>query len=416
MRAIRAGLGLLFIFGVLAFGSVEVWAQSSIEIAAAVLLAAWALMLCFDSELKIHSNPLFLPILVFLGIGFAQLLFHATAYPFLTRLELLRLSAYSIVFFLTAQSFRSREDLEQMVWGLVTFCFAVALFGITQHFTSENRIYWFRELANGGDLFGPYVNRNDFAGFVELTLPTGLSLIVFRGVRRELLPLVGVLTIVPISAMILAGSRGGIICLVFQIAILGILARARKGNEGHRFAPIAIVIVGALALIAWVGVGGAIERFSHLPSKDVSIARRFSMSRGAFHIFEKYPIVGSGLGTLISVYPRYETAYDGAVVDHVHNDYAEALAEAGLLGAICIGIFLWLVFRESRQNFEANQGNFSLSLHAGAIVAVSGLLLHSFVDFNLHIPGNALLFVLQAYLLTAPRLPAKPVEPRRLSR
>ena len=413
MNGIRAGLWLIFVFGVLAFGSVEVWAQSSIEIGAAILLVAWALILYFDREIKVYANPLFGPMLGFLAIGVAQLAFRATAYPFLTRLELLRLSAYFIIFFLTVQSFRRRDDLETTAWVLVIFCFGVSLLGIMQHFTSEGKIYWFRELGSGGDLFGPYVNRNDFAGFVELTLPTGLSLMVFRGVRRELFPLVAVLTIVPISAMILAGSRGGIICLIFQVAILAILARKRRGDEGPRVAPLAIVVVGALALIAWVGVGRAIERFSSLPSKDVSISRRFSMSRGAFGIFKDHPVIGSGLGTLVAVYPRYETIYDGLVVDHVHNDYAETLAETGLLGAVCALSFLWLLFREARKNFDAGQGHFSRSLHAGAIVAVSGMLLHSFVDFNLHIPGNALLFLLQAYLVTSSPLPAKNLAPRR---
>ncbi len=413
MNGIRAGLWLVFVFGVLAFGSVEVWAQSSIEIGAAILLVAWALILYFDGELKVYANPLFGPMLGFLAIGVAQLAFRATAYPFLTRLELLRLSAYFIIFFLTVQSFRRRDDLETTAWVLVIFCFGVSLLGIMQHFTSQGEIYWFRDLASGGDLFGPYVNRNDFAGFVELTLPAGLSLMVFRGVRRELFPLVAVLTIVPISAMILAGSRGGIICLIFQVAILAILARKRRGDEGPRVAPLAIVVVGALALIAWVGVGRAIERFSSLPSKDVSISRRFSMSRGALRIFKDHPVIGSGLGTLVAVYPRYETIYDGLVVDHVHNDYAETLAETGLLGAVCALSFLWLLFREARKNFDAGQGHFSRSLHAGAIVAVSGMLLHSFVDFNLHIPGNALLFLLQAYLVTSSPLPAKNLAPRR---
>ena len=137
------------------------------------------------------------------------------------------------------------------------------------------------------------------------------------------------------------------------------------------------------------------------------------MSRGALRIFKDHPVIGSGLGTLVAVYPRYETIYDGLVVDHVHNDYAETLAETGLLGAVCALSFLWLLFREARKNFDAGQGHFSRSLHAGAIVAVSGMLLHSFVDFNLHIPGNALLFLLQAYLATSSPLPAKNLAPRR---
>jgi hypothetical protein len=57
----------------------------------------------------------------------------------------------------------------------------------------------------------------------------------------------------------------------------------------------------------------------------------------------------------------------------------------------------------------AEQGHFSSALHAGTIAAVCGILLHSFVDFNLHIPSNALLFLLQAYLATSPPfLPAVP--------
>jgi O-antigen ligase len=168
-----------------------------------------------------------------------------------------------------------------------------------------------------------------------------------------------------------------------------------------------MVVLAALALIAWVGIGKAIERFSTLPSKDVSISRRFSMSRGALHMFRDHPVGGTGLGTMVAAYPLYETHYDGLVVDHVHNDYVEALAETGLLGAVCGLSFLWLLFQEARKNFEADQNHFSRALHAGAIVAVCGLLLHSFVDFNLHIPGNALLFLLQAYMATSAPLASK---------
>jgi len=94
-------------------------------------------------------------------------------------------------------------------------------------------------------------------------------------------------------------------------------------------------------------------------------------------------------------------------VDHAHNDYIEGLAEAGLLGGLCGALFLWTLYREGRTNFVAEQGHFSRGLHAGAIMAVSGMLVHSFVDFNLQIPANALLFLLQAYLLTSPPLPSE---------
>ena len=412
MRGIRFGLCGMFAFSVLAFGSVEVWSESLLEIAAAVLLVWWAILVLTNSEVKIHWSPLNWPLLGLIAIGLLQLGVRATPYPFLTRLELLRLGAYLIVFFLATQAFRQRPELVGVTWFLVLLCFSVSLLGIIQHFTSEGSIYWFRKLAGVAEPFGPYVNRNDFAGFVELTLPAGLALLVFRGLRRDVFPLAGLLTIIPIGALILSGSRSGIICFVFEIAVLGLLARTSKGSGGSRFAALAIVALAALALVAWLGAGRAIERFSKLKSGDVTLHRRGTMFVGAAHIFADHPVTGAGLGTLVAVYPRYETLYDGKLVDHVHNDYMEVLAETGLLGGLCGFAFLWILFRKAKGCYAAEQGHFSRALHGGAVTAICGLLLYSFVDFNLHIPANVLLFLLQAHLATSTPLPSEAKLPR----
>jgi O-antigen ligase len=407
MKIIRGGLCLIFAFTVLSHGAVEAWSESILEIGAALLLVNWAVLIYRDATLKIHWSALNSPLPCLVGIGIAQLIFHLTANPYLTRAELLKLVTYFIVFFLIAQAFRERADLLRLAWFLIFLGFIVSLLGIIQHFTAEGKIYWFRELTLGGDPFGPYVNRNHFAGFVELVLPVGLALLVFRGLHRDAFSMVGLLTIVPLGALILSGSRGGIVSLAFELGMLVLLARSRKRPEGPRIAALAIVGLAAIALIAWMGAGKAIERFSTVRAGDVSLSRRASMFRGALHVFMDHPITGAGLGTLVAVYPRYETGYDGRVVDHAHNDYIEALADAGILGGLCCAMFLWILLREARKNFEAEQGHFSRALHAGAITAVGGLLLHSFVDFNLHIPSNALLFLLQCYLATSPALPSE---------
>jgi O-antigen ligase len=290
------------------------------------------------------------------------------------------------------------------------------LLGIIQHFTSEGTIYWVRHLPQSGDVFGPYVNRNHFAGFVELVAPVGMGLLVFRGLRRDLFPLAGLLTILPVGALILSGSRGGIVCFAFEVGVLALLARTRKGPEGPTMIAIGFITLAAFALIAWLGAGKAIERFSKTRLGDVSLSRRASMFQGAEHIFFDHPVKGIGLGAIVSVYPRYDTSYDGLVVDHVHNDYIEALAETGILGGLCGLAFLWMLFRDARKSFTAEQGHFSRALHAGAIVAACGFLLHSLVDFNLHIPSNALLFLLQTCIATSAALPSEAAAPRRHSR
>jgi len=407
MKALRVGILVLITFSVLAHGVVEVWSESLLEVGAAALLAFWTVLLLQNPECKIHWSPLNWPALGFLVIGLGQLIFHTTAYAFLTRVELLKMASYFIVFFLVMQAFRERADLTQLAWFLLLLGFLVSLFGIMQAFTSSGEIYWFRKLTLGGDPFGPYVNRNHFAGFIELVAPVGLALVVFRGLRNDLFPLAILLTIVPIGALILSGSRGGIVGFAFEVGVLALLAVRGKRKVGSGIGAISVVALAAAALIVWMGAGKAIERFSTLHPGDLTFGRRGSMFQGAARVFFDHPIAGSGVGTLVAVFPQFDSAYDGKVVDHVHDDYIETLAETGAIGGFCGLAFLWLLLRGALESFRAEQGHFSRALHAGAITALSGLLLHSFVDFNLHIPSNALLFLVQAYIATSPPLPSE---------
>jgi O-antigen ligase len=407
MKLVRFGLCALLAFAVLAYGAVEVWSQSILEAGTGFLFVVWGVAAFRDRTLRITWNPLCWPLLGLLVIGVGQLVFRITPYPFQTRVEALKLVSYILVFFLSTQVFRERDHLNSLAWTLMFLCFAVSLFGIVQRFTSEGTIYWFQKLTLGGDPFGPFVNRNHFAGFAELTVPMGLALMIFRGLRRDMFPLAGLLTIVPVGALILSGSRGGIVSFAFELVVLGLVARSRKrGTEPPRLAALALVGLAAIALIGWLGASKAIERFSTLHAGDITLSRRLIMVRDAAHIFSSHPIAGCGLGALGAVYPQFETFYDGLIVDHIHNDYMELLTEMGLLGALCGGAFLWILFRNARKCFGAEQGHFSRAIHAAAITALCGLLLHSLVDFNLHIPSNVLLFLLQGHLATVAPLPS----------
>jgi len=110
--------------------------------------------------------------------------------------------------------------------------------------------------------------------------------------------------------------------------------------------------------------------------------------------------VGTGLGTLQIVYPPYETLYDGKIVNHTHNDYLEALAETGILGGLCCAWFLGVLLSKSLKRLRQLNYSFAGTLQLAGLVASAGFLMHSFVDFNLHIPANALLFFLMAHLAT----------------
>src|SRR3989475_5060492 len=161
------------------------------------------------------------------------------------------------------------------------------------------------------------------------------------------------------------------------------------------------VLLVALLLVSWLGVGQILKRLSSVQLLEVSSGKRASMRRDTWRIFLDHPFVGTGLGTLQLVYPPYESLYDGKIVNHTHNDYLEVLAETGLLGGICCAWFLGVLLVQSLERLRQFNHSLSGALQLSGSVACSGFLVHSFVDFNLHIPANALLFFLLAHLATA---------------
>ena len=136
------------------------------------------------------------------------------------------------------------------------------------------------------------------------------------------------------------------------------------------------------------------------------------MRHGAWRIFVDHPVVGTGLGTLQQVYPPYETIYDGKIVNHAHNDYLEALADTGLLGGLCCAWFLATLSIGALRFMQAGGNSFAGTLRLCGWTACWGLLVHSLVDFNLHIPSNLLLFLLMSLLATAEIREAIPAKVR----
>ena len=406
MSFIRSGICVLVAFTVLAHGAVEPWSESVLEIGAAALLLVWVWNALTTSELKLVWNPLLWPLLGFWLVAACQLAFGVTAVPFLTKIELLKYSALLALFFLCVQSYRTRAHWRNFVWFLLSFGFAVSLFAIMQHFTFNGKLYWVRELQYGGIPFGPYVNRNHFAGLMELIIPPGLAIEIVGGERRDQLPLLALFTLLPIGALFLSASRGGIISFVAEVAFLTILIVARR-REKKVLGAAALIVILAVILVSWLGIGAALDRFATYKKLETSEGRRAEMLHDTLRIYQGHRILGTGLGTLQEVFPLYETTYDGLIVNHSHNDYAEGLAETGAIGGICGLVFLVFLFWKSWKILNVEGDARSFAYHTGALVACLGLLVHAGVDFNFHIPSNALIFLLQSALATSsfPALP-----------
>ena len=415
MRLLRFGICALTVFAVAAHGGVEDWARAVFETGAGLLLVAWALWVYFTRQEQIVYSPLLPPMAALSLLVCGQWFFHATASSYATRTELLLFVSDLVLLFLAVQAFRTLQDWRGFVWFGMFFGFLISIFGILQHLTFNGKLYWFREMHYGGIPFGPYVNRNHFAGFVELILPLALVPLVLGRVRRERWPVVGLFAVVPIGALFLSASRGGIVSFGVELAVLALVMILRRTAGKQLFAG-ATVLLLALLMVSWLGVGQLLQRFSSFQSLEATAGKRASMRRDTWQIFLHHPVAGTGLGTLQIVYPPYESLYDGKIVNHTHNDYLEALAETGFLGGLCGAWFLGVLFGESLKRFRQPNNSFAGTLQLSGLVACSGFLVHSLVDFNLHIPSNALLFFLMAHLATSEIQTVAPPSPPQRSR
>src|SRR5712692_7189584 len=301
MKFLRFGICALVSFAVAAYGGVEDWARAILETGAGFLFLIWAVRFYFNDKEKPVFSPLLPPLAVFSLIVLGQWFFHATVSPYSTRIELLLLLAYLLLLFLAVQAFRTLEDWRVFVWFGMGLGFLVSVFAILQHLTFNGKLYWFREMHYGGIPFGPYANRNHFAGFMELVLPLALVPLVLGRVRRERLAVIGLFAVLPIAALFLSASRGGIVSFCVQLALLAYLLLRRRGLGKHLLG-VAAVLLAALLMVTWLGVGQILQRFSSLQSLEVSVGKRAAMRKGTWHIFLDHPLAGTGLGTLQIVY------------------------------------------------------------------------------------------------------------------
>jgi O-antigen ligase len=403
--ALLVGVVALLMFGPLAFGGVEPWAVFTIEAGAAILLLAWTAAAAVSPlGLSVRLSPLYKPMLLFLAVGILQLVFGRSAYAYNTVMELRLVIAYGILAFLTVRSLQRGGDYRKLGWALAGFGFAVALFAVAQDFAGNGKIYWLRE-QHEGVIYGPYVNHSHYAGLMEMLIPFALVIAAGRMVHG------GKRTLLAFAAAIMAGtvfmsrSLGGVVAIACQA--IAFLVMARREGRPARLNPrsaLAIVALAALTLgfLAWLDQGRSLDRILGLrdPKYAASSTSRIAIAKDSLQMFTGRPVLGWGLGTFSLVYPKYQSFYSIFLINHAHNDYLEALTETGLVGFGAVVWFVILLYRSSLRKVADWSNDPRASIRFAALLACTGILVHSLSDFNLHIPGNAALFFALSWVAT----------------
>ncbi len=388
------GISAVLMFGPLAFGATEPWASFILEAAAALVFLFWACRSAAMGRIEIAQNPLFLPALLFMVIVAAQATLAISAYAYATRLEFMRYLAYGLLFVVASQAIRKSSDLKLLGIGFTVFGFLVAAFAIAQEVSSSNKIYWLVTPQLGGHLYGPYVNRNHYAGLMEMLIPFPLVLSMselFHGAKRGLLVFA---TLLMATSVFLSRSRGGIVAFIIELLFMGLfIYRARQRRQLTGALLVGLVLLAVL--VVWFGGTHVLARFDNVGS-DL----RLSIDRDSLRMFAARPLRGWGLDTFRYTYPQFRSFYATVIVDHAHNDYLQLLTEMGLPGFALMLWFVVLLYRRGLRGIEEWNLRPAAAIRMSALVGCTGILMHSFLDFNLHIPANAAWFYVLCALAT----------------
>ncbi len=445
----------LLIFAPLAFGTVELWSLTIME------LLSIATVLILFRYLNKQKKPLYeipgtIPFILILLYTLIQLiplpaglikLISPSAYalydgtiglaeplswvslsinPKATLAEFFRLAAYFCFYVLTIQILSQKKELKKTVSVVIIFATLLAVWAMVQYLIPlqtdsqlHHKIFWLREVTHNSIPFGPYVNHNHYAGLMGMLFPIILSMFLFykpvfaygptlrarladtlSQIRTNKHLLLGMASVLVALSIFLSLSRSGMISLSIALIFLFVLVNKKKPGKFLLSGGLILCVCFMLMfIISWFGWEAIVGKFVRINGAQGDLSSlRLIFWNDCLNIIEAFPLTGTGMGTLISIYPAYRTFPGNAILEHAHNDYIELLTDGGMVAAILFTWFLGAVFYKSWRTIAKRHESYSIYLFIGSMSGMIAMLAHSVTDFNLHIGANGLYFIFLAGL------------------
>ena len=287
-----------------------------------------------------------------------------------------------------------------LLWCMLLNVAGVGLFGMFQKSEWNGKLYWIYSIPANALSFGPFVNRNNAAGYLTLGLAVGIGLCTYHffsttslGVRfsKDLRPnseslnvsdtlrifasslsvpviASGLFTIAIYTSILATESRGGVIAATLAV-ILALIMIMKKLN-------VQILVWGIGGLIAVIILAGTLwmmlpekeifERIKQLNYETVSKDARWKNWADAKECFKDHWRFGTGLKTYQFATLPYQSFYNRYWFYYAENQYLHLAIELGLPGIIlmiCVcGIIGWVVLTRMIDYLDLNAVDFMLLL------------------------------------------------------
>ena len=333
-----------------------------------------------------------------------------TVDPAATAYELFRVAAILAAFAAAAMLVRTHVHRVALACTLCGAALFEVIYGLREAALQRYEIWgWVNRLIFDRTT-GTFVNPNHFAHYLAIILPLPLFMIAVAWHRNSppdapfarrlaamlegnlLLPGFSMVTAAAcVAAMLLAQSRGALLALVSGILAVAALL------PGKRVARVAFSAAAAVALLVtlvlYLGPERTVARFvPNQVERETFVGRRVGIA-AALAAWQRFPLLGSGLGTFERVVSMEQSRDLGKVYHHAHNDYAEIAATSGTIGfavamltllAGAAALVRMTFGREAAKDLRFRRRAFQAAALAGLAIAM----VHALFDFNSFIPSN----------------------------
>ncbi|HUP91368.1 MAG TPA: O-antigen ligase family protein [Solimonas sp.] len=320
---------------------------------------------------------------------------------------LLTLGYFALYWLIVLSSAGTPGRVRLLLATLVVGGLAQALFGSLMTLSGVEYGLFGRKWFYLGSATGSFVNRNHFAGYLELTGAAALALVLaglgkplsgrsWRQLMRDTINLffsdkirARVALAVMVVGIVMSRSRMGNIAFFASLCVCGlgyIVLRERALAFRAAVLFLSLLVVDTLIVSRWLGIGQVIER---LERTDVAEEGRVQLLEEIPPVIDSFLWAGSGLGTFASAYAPHRSPRMHAWFDHAHNDYVELLVETGVPGLALLLTLAGIHYLHAARLIVLRRRRFPAAVGFATFMAMSAYGLHSLVDFNLQIPANA---------------------------
>jgi O-antigen ligase len=409
-RGILALVLAILVFAPLAFGAVDAWAFLVVQGLTIGVMLLWAARIWFGPKKKLLWPPICWVVLAFTIYAVARYL--TADIEYVARQEMIQVLVCAFLFFAIVNNLYRQEFSQIISFTLIFLAMGISGYAVFQFFKHSPHV-WNLEAMYPGRGTGTYISPNNLAGFLEMILPLAVAYILAGRIKPVMRIILSYAALVIAAGLAVTFSRGGWTAAgIGLFALLGILLCQRN----HRIPALLllVVLIGGGSFVAKNYLSKSLTYMNRVEGTLDNAQNALDFRRDMWGAAEKMWLDNFWFGTGPAHYDyrfrQYRTEHVQARPDRAHNDYLNLLADWGAAGGIIVlaGItFFSIGLLQTQKYVGRSENDFSsgmsnrLAFFLGASAGLLALAAHSAVDFNLHIPANAILGVTLLALLSS---------------